>query len=100
LTLGDGGKMKLDTDLFPVGMIELELKKILVHTDQAETTKGKNVTVSDDLRNRMIKSHNPEVGVWKENVQRKPAKKVKPMSAMLIEKYQCQQEEDQRYRVA
>jgi hypothetical protein len=48
----------------------------------------------------MIKSHNPEVGVWKENVQRKPAKKVKPMSAMLIEKYQCQQEEDQRYRVA
>jgi hypothetical protein len=47
----------------------------------------------------MIKSHNPEVGVWKENVQRKPAKK-KPMSAMLIEKYQCQQEEDQRYRVA
>jgi hypothetical protein len=58
--------------------------------DQAETTKGKNVTVSDDPRNRMIKPHNPEVGVWKENVQRKPAKKVKPMLAMLIEKYQRQ----------
>jgi hypothetical protein len=33
LTLGDGGKMKLDTDPFPVGMGELEDKKILVRTD-------------------------------------------------------------------
>jgi hypothetical protein len=49
LTLGDGGKMKLDADPFPIGMVELELKKILVRTDQAETTKGKNVIVSDDL---------------------------------------------------
>jgi hypothetical protein len=100
LTLGDGGKMKLDTDPFPVGMVELELKKFLLRTDQAETTKGKNVIVSDDLRNRMIKRHNPEVGVWKENIQRKPVKKVKPTSAMLIEKYQHQQEEDRMYRVA
>jgi hypothetical protein len=48
LTLGDGGKMKLNTDLFPIGMVELEQKKILVRTDQAETTKGRNVVVSDD----------------------------------------------------
>jgi hypothetical protein len=41
LTLGDGGKMKLDMDPFPVGMVELEQKKILVRTDQAETTKGR-----------------------------------------------------------
>jgi hypothetical protein len=41
LTLGDGGKMKLDTDPFPVVMVELMDKKILVRTDQAETTKGK-----------------------------------------------------------
>jgi hypothetical protein len=60
--------MKLDTDLFPNGMVKFELKKILVHTDQAETTKGKNVIVSDDLRYRMIKNHNLETGVWKENV--------------------------------
>jgi hypothetical protein len=60
--------MKLDTDPFPVGMVELELKKILVRTDQAETTKGKNVIASDDPRNRLTKPHNPEVGVWKENV--------------------------------
>jgi hypothetical protein len=51
LTLGDGGKMKLDMDSFPVGMVELEQTKILVCTDQAETTKGSNVVVSDDLRN-------------------------------------------------
>jgi hypothetical protein len=80
--------MKLNTDPFPVGMVELERKKILVRTDQAETTKGKSVVVSDDLHNRMIKPHNPEIGMWKENMQRKLAKRVKPMSAMLIEKYQ------------
>jgi hypothetical protein len=43
LSLGDGGKMKLDTDPFPVSMVELEHKKILVCTDQAETTKRKSV---------------------------------------------------------
>jgi hypothetical protein len=92
--------MKLDTDPFPVGMVELEQKKILVRTDQAETTKGRNVFVSDDLRNRMIEPHNPEDGMWKESVQRKPARKVNPTSALLIEKYQQQLEEDRRYRVA
>jgi hypothetical protein len=33
----------------------------------------------------MIKPHNLETGVWKENVQRKPAKWVKLTSAMPIE---------------
>jgi hypothetical protein len=60
--------MKLDMDMFPIGMVEIMDKKVLVCTDQAETTKGKNVVVSDQLRNRMIKLHNPEIGVWKENV--------------------------------
>jgi hypothetical protein len=59
LTLGDGGKMKLDMNPFPIIMVELEHKKNLVRTDQAETTKGKNVVISDDLRNRMIKPHKP-----------------------------------------
>jgi hypothetical protein len=35
-------------DLFLIGMVELELKKILVHTDQTKTTKGKIMIVSDD----------------------------------------------------
>jgi hypothetical protein len=38
--------------------------------------------------------------MWKENVQRKPTKRVKPMSAMLIEKYQWRLEENRRYRIA
>jgi hypothetical protein len=54
LTLGGGGKMKLDMNSFPVSMVELEHKKILVRTDQAKMTKGKNVVVFNDLRNRMI----------------------------------------------
>jgi hypothetical protein len=80
--------MKLNTVPFPIGLVELKHKKILVRTDQAETTKGKNMVVSDDLRNRMVKTHNQEIGMWKDNVQRKPAKRVKPTSAMLTEKYQ------------
>jgi hypothetical protein len=92
--------MKLDMDPFPIGMVELEHKKILVRTNQAETTKGKSVVISDDLHNQMIKLHNLEIGVWKENVQMKPTKRVKHMSAMLIENYKRQIEEDRRYRVA
>jgi hypothetical protein len=91
--------MKLDIDPFPVGMVELMDKKVLVHTDQAEMTKGKNMVISDELRNRMIKPHNPKISVWKENVLRKLAKRVKPTSAMLIEKYQRQLEEDRKYWV-
>jgi hypothetical protein len=68
LTLGDGSKMKLDTNPFPISVVELEHKKIMVRMYQAKATKGKSVVVSDDLHNRMIKPHNPEIGVWKENV--------------------------------
>jgi hypothetical protein len=75
--------MKLDTDPFPIGMVELMDKKVLVCTDQATTTKGKNMVVSDELRNRMIKPHNPKIGVWKENVLQKLTKRVKPTSAIV-----------------
>jgi hypothetical protein len=61
--------MKLDMNSFPVIIVELEHNKILVRTDQAKTTKGKNMVVFDDLRNRIIRPHNPKIGVWKENVQ-------------------------------
>jgi hypothetical protein len=80
--------MKPNMNPFPVSMVELEHKNILVCMDQAETTKGKNVAIFDDLCNRMIGCHNPEIGMWKENVQRKLAKRVKPMLATLIKKYQ------------
>jgi hypothetical protein len=91
--------MNLDTDPFPIGMVELMDKKVLVRTDQDEMTKGKNLVISDELWNRMVKPHNPEIGMWKENVLWKLAKRVKPTSAMLIEKYQQQLEENWRYRV-
>jgi hypothetical protein len=68
LNLGDRGKRKLDMDSFPIGMVELMDKKVLVLSDQAEMTKGENVVISDELRNRMIKPHNPKIGVWKDNV--------------------------------
>jgi hypothetical protein len=55
--------MKLNMNQFPVSMVKLEHKKILVRTDQAETTKGKNMIIFDDLRNRMIRPHNPEIGM-------------------------------------
>ncbi len=90
--------MKLNLDPFHIGMVMLMDKKVLVlvRTDQAETTKGKNVVVSNELRNQMIKPHNSEIGVWKENVLQKPAKRVKPTLPMLIEKYQRQLEEERK----
>jgi hypothetical protein len=91
--------MKLDMDPFPIGIVKLMNKKALVHTDQAKMTKGKKVVIFDELCNRMIKAHNLEIGVWKENVLRKLAKRVKPTSAMLIEKCQQQLEDDQKYWV-
>jgi hypothetical protein len=57
------------------------------------------MVVFDELHNRMIKPHNSEIGMWKENVLQKLAKRVKPTLAMLIEKYQRQLEEDRKYRV-
>jgi hypothetical protein len=92
LTLGDGRKMKLDIDLFPVNDVGFEEKKILVRSDQASTTKGKNVIMSNKLRNQMLKPRSLEIGVWKENTARKPARRIKPTSSMLIEKYARQQQ--------
>jgi hypothetical protein len=40
LTLGDGGKMKLDTNPFPISMVDHEHKKILVRTDEAQNNQG------------------------------------------------------------
>jgi hypothetical protein len=41
----------------------------------------------------MIKPHNPEVAVWKENMLRKPKWSVKPTTNMLMEKYVRQRQE-------
>jgi hypothetical protein len=47
--------MKLDVDPFSINTVVFVVKEVLVQTDQASTTKGKNVIVSDELRNQMIK---------------------------------------------
>jgi hypothetical protein len=57
------------------------------------------VVVSDELCNWVIKPHNPKIGVRKENMLQKLAKRVKPTSAMLIEIYQQQLEEGWKYQV-
>jgi hypothetical protein len=87
LTLGVTHQMKLDTDPFSVDLINFEEKRIPVQTDQAESTKGKNVVVSGQLWMRMMKPRNPETGVWKENLPTKPHQEWKPTSSFLIEKY-------------
>jgi hypothetical protein len=61
--------------------LDVEEKKVLVQTDQVESTKGKNVIVSDELHNRMIKPRSPQVGVWKENVARRSTRKIRPTYA-------------------
>jgi hypothetical protein len=85
--------MKPGMDPFPMDVIQLGEKKILVRMNQAETMRGKNIVVSDELHNHMIKPHSLEAGVWKDNVARKPACRVKPTSNMLIEKYLRQQQQ-------
>ena len=70
LTFTDGDKMKLDTDPFPINVIEFEGKKMLIRSDQTESAKEKNI-IDDDAPPRMIKSKDPEVGVWKVKGQKK-----------------------------
>jgi hypothetical protein len=90
--------MKMDVDMFPVNVVELGQRKVLVQTDQAATTKGKNVIIFEYLRNWMAKPRNLEGGVWKENTPRKPARRVKPTSSMLIKKYKRQQQVKEQLR--
>jgi hypothetical protein len=61
--------MRLDTDPFPanVNVIDFDGKKVLVHLEQADTTKGESVIVTDEPRVRMLKPRNPELGKWKVN---------------------------------
>jgi hypothetical protein len=96
LTLGDGHRMKLDTDPFSanINMINFEEVKVLMHSRQADSTRGKNVIASDEPRARMIKPKIPEPGMWNLNQRRWTRPRVKPTSAMLLEKYTEQQKKN------
>jgi hypothetical protein len=84
--------MKLDVDPFPVDMINFEEKRVLVRTNQAATTEGRRVVVSDELRQRLLKPKNLEPGMWKDNVMRKSHGKWRPNSKFLMEKYTRKQQ--------
>jgi hypothetical protein len=67
--------MKLDTDPFPINVIDFENKKVLIRSDQTESARGKNVVVDNNAPPRTIKPKNPVVGVWKVNAtKRQPPK--------------------------
>ena len=87
LTFTEGSKMKLDSDPFPINMVEFENKKMLIRPHQTESAKGKNVVIDDNAPPRMIKPKNPEVGVWKVNGRWRQAPRPKPTVSMLLEKY-------------
>ena len=46
--------MKLDSDAFPINVVELGSKKMLIRSDQTESARKKNV-VDDNASPRMIK---------------------------------------------
>jgi hypothetical protein len=76
--------MRLDIDPFLANTIGCGKRKILVRIDHADTTRGKNVIVLDDLRNWMIKPRSPEVGVWKNTLMR-PGKAVVGVSRRMAD---------------
>ena len=79
--------MKLDNDPLPIKVIEFDKKKVLIRSDQTESTKGKNVLVDNNAAPRMIKPKISEVGAWKANGKKRKAPKIKPTISMLLEKY-------------
>ena len=86
LAFTEGSKMKLDSDPFPINVVELESKKMLIRSDHTESAREKNI-VDNSAPPRMIKPKNPEIGVWKVNGGRRQAPRPKPTVSMLLEKY-------------
>ena len=41
LAFTEGSKMKLDSDPFPINVVELESKKMLIRSDQTESARKK-----------------------------------------------------------
>ncbi|XP_022684749.1 uncharacterized protein LOC111258175 [Setaria italica] len=83
--------MKLDSDPFPINVIEFENKKMLIRSAQAGSVKGENIIVDDNVAPRMIKPKNPEVGVWKVNEGKKQVPRFRPTVKQLLDKYTSRQ---------
>jgi hypothetical protein len=81
--------MKLDKDPFPenMNMVELEGKKVLLQSSQAESTKGKEVIIGEEWSSRMIKPKSLKDGQWWKNEKKKPQQRPKAIFDILMAKY-------------
>jgi hypothetical protein len=69
-------------------MIDFDNKKILIRSDQTESTKGKNVVLDDVAPLRMIESKNSEVEVQKVDERKgKSGPRPKPTVKQMLDKY-------------
>jgi hypothetical protein len=74
--------------LYSPNIIDFDNKKILIRSDQTESTIGKNVVIDKNVAPRMIKPKNPEVGVRKvDERKRKLAPGPKQTVKQLLDKY-------------
>jgi hypothetical protein len=66
--------MKLNKDPFLANknLVELDGKKVLVRSSQAESTKGKEVIIGEERAARMIKSKSTKDGQWQKIERSKP----------------------------
>jgi hypothetical protein len=67
-------------------VIDFDNKKILIRSDQTESTNGKNVVIDINAAPRMIKPKNTEVEVWKVKEKNNQVPKPKPTVSMLLKK--------------
>jgi hypothetical protein len=66
--------MKLDKDSFPanMNMVEVDGKKVLVRSSQAESTKGKEVIIGEERPPRMIKPKSLKDDQWQKSERSNP----------------------------
>jgi hypothetical protein len=82
LNFVENPQMKLEKNLFPanMNMVEVDGKKVLLRSSQAETTKGKEIVIGEERPSRMIKPKSPKddkcqknEGASRNDVQRPPS---------------------------
>jgi hypothetical protein len=69
LKFAESPQLKLNKDPFPMNMniVELDGKKVLLRTSQAESTKGKEVVIGEERPLRMNKPKSLNDGQWQKN---------------------------------
>jgi hypothetical protein len=69
LKFAESPQLKLNKDPFPMNMniVELDGKKVLLRTSQAESIKGKEVVIGEERPLRMNKPKSLNDGQWQKN---------------------------------